>query len=86
MFTLRHLKFYFLIYRWLKAFENEGGLAAVAQSYTKYGLNLQENGDIVYREWAPGAQALSIVSLFEILRQSFTSWSAYHLVAVWGLQ
>ena len=67
MSSLRHLKIGLCVSRWLKEFENEGGLAAVSQSYNKYGLNLQENGDIIYREWAPGAQALSIVCFFLFL-------------------
>ncbi len=45
-------------------FEGEGGLLAVAQSYNKFGLHFQDNGEIHYREWAPSANALSIVSVF----------------------
>ena len=49
--------------RWLRTFEGEGGLEAISRSYEKFGLILKENGDIQYREWAPSAQALSIVSI-----------------------
>jgi len=36
---------------------------AVAESYKKFGLHISENGDINYREWAPSAQTLSLVSV-----------------------
>ena len=42
----------------------EGSLLNVARSYTKYGLNLQPNGDITYKEWAPEAKSLSIFGDF----------------------
>jgi 1,4-alpha-glucan branching enzyme len=44
--------------------ESEGGLEAVARSYTKYGLRLQPNNDITLVEWAPGAKAISIFGEF----------------------
>ena len=53
---------------WLRAFDGEGGLEAVSQSYNKFGLHIKESGDIVYREWAPSAQALSLVSLTALER------------------
>lgn len=56
MFLLR------LIFRWLKTFEGEGGLLEVSRSYKKFGLNLLPNGDVSYREWAPAAKSLSLVS------------------------
>jgi hypothetical protein len=34
----------------------------VAESYKNFGLILQPNNDINYREWAPSAKALSIVN------------------------
>lgn len=50
---------------WLKIFEEgEGGLLNIGRSYTKFGLNIQSNGDITYREWAPGAKSLSIFGDF----------------------
>ena len=36
----------------------------VAHSYKKFGLHAQANGDIQYREWAPSAQDLTIVSFW----------------------
>ena len=35
----------------------------VAHSYKKFGLHAQANGDIQYREWAPSAQDVTLVSL-----------------------
>lgn len=42
----------------------EGGLVEIGRSYNKYGLNLQPNGDIIYKEWAPGAKSISIFGEF----------------------
>ena len=46
----------------MRNFEGEGGLLEVARSFKKFGLHVKENGDLVYHEWAPSAQALSLVS------------------------
>ena len=54
--------FIYKLFRWLKKFEPEGGLLKVAESYKNFGLILQPNNDINYREWAPSAKALSIVN------------------------
>lgn len=49
-------------FRYLSKFEdNEGGFLNFARSYKKFGLNINESGDLVYREWAPGAKQLSLV-------------------------
>ena len=51
--------------RWLKMFkDNEGGLLNIGRSYKKYGLNVQPNGDIIYKEWAPGANSIAIFGDF----------------------
>ena len=44
--------------------DGEGGLLNIARSYKKYGLNLQPNGDITYKEWAPSAKSISIFGEF----------------------
>jgi 1,4-alpha-glucan branching enzyme len=41
----------------------QGTLAEFAQGYKKYGFNRKENG-IIYREWAPSAQAISLIGEF----------------------
>mmetsp|Transcript_30 Transcript_30/g.51 ORF Transcript_30/g.51 Transcript_30/m.51 type:complete len:92 (-) Transcript_30:2686-2961(-) len=49
---------------WLNTFSGEGGLLEVAQSYKKFGLRVEDSGEVVYREWAPAAQALSLFGDF----------------------
>ena len=46
----------------MRSFDGEGGLKAVAESYKQFGLHINDSGEVKYREWAPSAQALSIVS------------------------
>ncbi len=36
----------------------------IGRSYNKYGLNVMPNGDVVYKEWAPGAQSIAIFGDF----------------------
>ncbi len=48
--------------RWKRAFDGEGGLLELARSYKRFGLHLLPNGDLTYKEWAPAAKGLSIVS------------------------
>lgn len=43
--------------------KNETSLEAFSQSYKKLGLNKTKDNDIIYREYAPGAKSISIVSL-----------------------
>lgn len=51
--------------KWLQIFKDaEGGLLNVGRSYNKYGLNVQTNGDITYKEWAPSANSISIFGEF----------------------
>jgi 1,4-alpha-glucan branching enzyme len=47
---------------WKNQFESEAGtFLEFTRSYKKFGLNINADGDLVYREWAPGAKELSIV-------------------------
>lgn len=51
--------------KWLNIFQGaEGGLTNIAKSYKKFGLNVQENGDLTFMEWAPCAKAVSIFGDF----------------------
>ena len=51
--------------RWLDIFEKgEGGLMNIVHSYKHYGLNFNEEGDLVYKEWAPEAKEVSLVSSY----------------------
>lgn len=55
--------FIFRIFSLLNKFtEDEGSFIDFYRSYKKFGLNINEDGDLVYREWAPGAAGLSLVS------------------------
>jgi 1,4-alpha-glucan branching enzyme len=44
--------------------EEAGTFLDFARSYKRYGLNVNKDGDLEYREWAPGAKEVSLVSLF----------------------
>lgn len=58
---LRHNEFR----KWLDIFEGaEGGLVNISRSFNKFGLHVQENGDIQFQEWAPGAKSMSIFGDF----------------------
>lgn len=41
-----------------------GSLESFYRSYESYGLNKNEKGELVYREWAPDAKALSLIGDF----------------------
>jgi 1,4-alpha-glucan branching enzyme len=61
---LRSKSFCYLIsiFRWIKKFEgNEGSFLNFAKSYNKFGLNVDSDGVITYREWAPSAKEVSLV-------------------------
>ncbi|CAG8482615.1 12846_t:CDS:10 [Dentiscutata heterogama] len=44
--------------------QNEGGFEQFTRGYEHFGLNVQSNGDIVYREWAPNATKASLIGDF----------------------
>ena len=44
--------------------EQEGGLERFSRGYDRFGLNRTKEGGIVYREWAPGAQAVYLTGDF----------------------
>ena len=53
--------------KWIKTIdETEGGLDKFSKGFTKYGLNMLENGDIVYREWAPNAKEAYLIGDFSM--------------------
>jgi 1,4-alpha-glucan branching enzyme len=48
--------------RWIERFTQEAGsFIEFTRSYKKFGLNINKDGDLEYREWAPSARELSIV-------------------------
>ncbi|KAK6528629.1 alpha-1,4-glucan branching enzyme [Orbilia ellipsospora] len=40
---------------------NEGGLEKFSRGYERFGFNVRTNGEIVYREWAPNAEAADLI-------------------------
>jgi len=42
---------------------NEGDFMKFARSYQRYGVFVNGDGDIEYREWAPAAKGLSLVNI-----------------------
>ncbi|KAJ6119902.1 1-4-alpha-glucan-branching enzyme [Penicillium sp. IBT 18751x] len=56
---------YSLVKKWATAIdESEGGLDKFSKGYESFGLIVQSNGDISYREWAPNAVEASLVGDF----------------------
>jgi 1,4-alpha-glucan branching enzyme len=50
---------------WVKEIDkNEGGFDKFSRGYEHFGLNVQPNGDIMYREWAPNAATASLIGEF----------------------
>lgn len=53
--------------RWIQTIDDtEGGLEKFSRGWDKYGFTISENGDIVYREWAPNAQRAYLIGDFSI--------------------
>jgi 1,4-alpha-glucan branching enzyme len=44
--------------------EHEGGYESFTKGYLKFGLNVKEDGTIVYREWAPNAREAVLIGDF----------------------
>ena len=54
--------------QWIKTInETEGGLEKFSRGYETLGLQVQENGDIHYREWAPNALRAYVIGDFSML-------------------
>ena len=53
--------------KWLKDInEHEGDLDTFSRGYQRFGLNVNSNGDILYREWAPNATSASLMGDFSM--------------------
>ena len=51
--------------KWIKTIgDAEGGLEKFSRGYEKFGFNVQPNGDIIYREWAPNATQAFVIGDF----------------------
>lgn len=44
--------------------ESEGSLEAFSRGYQKFGFNVQSDGSVLYREWAPGAVEAYLIGDF----------------------
>lgn len=44
--------------------EHEGGLAQFSEGHKKMGLQVDANGGVTYREWAPGAAEARLIGEF----------------------
>jgi len=59
--NLRQLKYK----SWMERFAGESGsFLDFTRSYNLFGLNLNKNGNLEYREWAPSARELSLFGDF----------------------
>ncbi|AOW02445.1 1,4-alpha-glucan-branching enzyme [Yarrowia lipolytica] len=63
-----------LVGQWKDHFAKEGGLAEFAASYKRYGLHVNKDNSVTYREWAPGASEA-------VLTGDFNGWDRqqYHM-------
>lgn len=63
--------------KWIKTIEEtEGGLEKFSKGTDIFGFNVKENGDIVYREWAPNAIRAYLIGDFSIYSPlRFLFWS-----------
>lgn len=53
-----------MFFSWKGKFSTEAGsFENFARSYNKFGLVVNANGDLEYREWAPAAKEVSLVSI-----------------------
>lgn len=51
--------------QWIKDInQHEGGLEKFSRGYEKFGFTFSDNGDIVYREWAPNATQAFLIGDF----------------------
>lgn len=44
--------------------QHEGGYESFSKGYTRFGLNVDDNDEITYREWAPNAREAFLIGDF----------------------
>lgn len=44
--------------------QNEGGYDSFTKGYLKFGLHVRDDGELVYREWAPNAKEAALIGDF----------------------
>ncbi|KAK2766213.1 alpha-1,4-glucan branching enzyme [Arachnomyces sp. PD_36] len=58
---------------WIKTInDTEGGLEKFSRGFEKFGFNVNQNGDIIYREWAPNATSAHLIGDFNNWDRSAT--------------
>lgn len=51
--------------RWKDTFQDhEGGYDKFTKGYLRFGFNVDKNGEVVYREWAPNARQANLIGDF----------------------
>lgn len=61
---------YKLFQAWKDKINNsEGSLTKFSEGYNKFGFNIRDNGEIVYREWAPNANEAVLIGEFSGTRR-----------------
>ncbi|OSX60390.1 glycoside hydrolase family 13 protein [Postia placenta MAD-698-R-SB12] len=62
--------------------QNEGGYDSFTKGYLKFGLHVRDDGELVYREWAPNAKEAALIGDFNnwnrtshpMVKDSFGVW------------
>ncbi|KAI9856541.1 MAG: alpha-1,4-glucan branching enzyme [Vezdaea acicularis] len=71
--------------KWIKTInDTEGGFEKFSKGFEKFGFNIQDNGDISYREWAPNATAAFLIGDFNDWNRDATPMTKDHY-GVWEL-
>jgi hypothetical protein len=75
---------YSLYQKWKKTLDDtEGGLDRFSKSYERFGLHVQPDGSIIYREWAPGAATAALIGDFS---EGWLVWSIFARLTLIGLR
>jgi len=45
-------------------FQHEGGYESFTRGYEKFGFNVGESGEVIYREWAPNVKEANLIGDF----------------------
>ena len=61
--------------KWVKDIEeHETGYEKFTRGFENFGLNVQQNGNIVYREWAPNVKDASLIGVFSTFGRIVFDW------------
>lgn len=61
--------------RWKETIANtEGGYDTFTKGYLKFGLNVQSDNSVVYREWAPNAISAALTGDFSLSALIGVNW------------